>query len=540
MDKLLPLPKLLVTISTLACLLSLPSALASDARTTKDLASRNSYLKRLLETDHRYASIDLDSGQCQVYVTLPLHAQGLPATDLNLILGTFSPDPEAIQDLHQDIAATPKTGVTGAKHQEALIKATRSKAEDLLKGKAADNLELVDQFGLSTNSRAANAKPIAKGARSQRNAIFAAAQGDMQNALQACQAGHSLNAESVETKNNLACLALLAGRPDISETISAAVSDKASPVVSLNGLKITVLTCLLQSQSHVLAPTKADDIAAALKSLRPRLHGRLALQAGLTQVQLLDLSNRKKEAFIEACKVAEIYGDNAFAQRQAGSLALELKDNRSARAYLERAASLAPGDSTTQNLLIRLNGSAGNLDEAIKIATQNVHAHPESVEAHAVLGKLHLDNKEFLGARLQFERAFELAAKGPPDYSQESQIFAPYIRLLDIMNRFDEMVRVTQFWAKRFPDRATCRYNLAYALDKASKTDKDRGQIIKQYREAIRLQPDLKAAKYNLALILIKDKQTDQAGLVVQDLAKTAVSDSDQQDVAYLKSILLK
>ena len=109
MDKLLPLPKLLVTISTLACLLSLPSALASDARTTKDLASRNSYLKRLLETDHRYASIDLDSGQCQVYVTLPLHAQGLPATDLNLILGTFSPDPEAIQDLHQDIAATPKT-----------------------------------------------------------------------------------------------------------------------------------------------------------------------------------------------------------------------------------------------------------------------------------------------------------------------------------------------------------------------------------------------------------------------------------------------
>ena len=32
----------------------------------------------------------------------------------------------------------------------------------------------------------------------------------------------------------------------------------------------------------------------------------------------------------------------------------------------------------------------------------------------------------------------------------------------------------------------------------------------------------------------------DQAGLLVQDLAKTAVSDSDQQDVAYLKSILLK
>jgi Flp pilus assembly protein TadD len=171
----------------------------------------------------------------------------------------------------------------------------------------------------------------------------------------------------------------------------------------------------------------------------------------------------------------------------------------------------------------------GDLDEAIKTASLATRDYPQSPESHMALGKLHMDNKEFLGARLQFERALEVSN----GFAEKKQVFLPLMKVLDIMNEDKDLLKYLLQWVKQYPQEPVCHYNRAFVLAEKKQVD----EAIEEYTKAINLAPKYSKARYNLALLYVQKKKPLEAKAQLMRFIEDSNGPEKEQAATLLKTL---
>jgi tetratricopeptide (TPR) repeat protein len=458
----------------------------------------NKALKRRLQVDKRMAAHVLNKeygGGTDVYATcnhaIPVH----------LILGRFQMfAAEQLPD--EKVKEAPKKKSDLEKYQ---LSETRNKADQLIAGSAINNLKALDEFS-------APAVPEGDGNLLDKfnqidadliTAFDLALSNRLPQALALMQKTGAIpgNASAqVRLNNNLFCLYAMNGSLDnalsvLEKTLKAAdvaLNPGKYPLVYLNGALI------------YKAAGKLDLAASCLDKLpEESVKGRLAQHYYLTKSDLARARGDKEKATAMVAKLISLYPDNAQVLTMAGDQAMQRNDFKQALVYLKPAASLNRANPDGLIKLSQCQAKSGDLDAALKSATTAIQTFPASAEAHINMGHMHMDNKEFLGARLQFERALEL--KG--SFAVKKAAFTPLIKVLDVMNEDKELLRLLNVWVKEFPQEPLCHYNLACALAAKKKS----AEAINEYQKALELAPDYARAHYNLAILYIQQNKKDEA-----------------------------
>lgn len=467
--------------------------------TTEELSVySNKALKRRLQVDKRMSAHVLGKeygGGTDVYATcnhaIPLH----------LILGRFQMfAAEQLPD--SKVQEVPKKKSELEKYQ---LSETRNKADQLIAGSAANNLKALDEFSAPSVPEGEGSS-LAKFNQIDADLITAfdlALSNRLPQALELMQKTGAVpgNASAqVRLNNNLFCLYAMNGSLDNALGVLARTLKAADVAQNPGKYPLVYLNAALIYR----AAGQSDQAINCLDKLpEESVKGRLAQQYYLTKSEMLRARGDKEKATAMVAKLISLYPDNAQVLTMAGEQAMQRGDYKQALVYLKPAASLNRGTPDGLINLARCQAKLGDLDSALKTGTTAIQNFPTSAEAHINMGQLHMDNKEFLGARLQFERALELKAP----FAVKKAAFTPLIKVLDIMNEDKELLRMLAVWAKEFSKEPLCHYNLACALAERKKSD----EAIKEYQKAIELQPDYARAHYNLALIYIEQNKKTEA-----------------------------
>lgn len=457
----------------------------------------NRVLKRRLQTDKRLAVSVLakEEGGADVYASLPFESD-----QLHLLLGRY-------QAFGQSTATENGPKLKGSLDDKRLAQ-TRFQAEQMILGSASSDVKVLDEF---------SAPPVADGEGALLNKINAV-DSNLVQAFDLALDGHfsdalakqEVAAKSISEKpgataqarieNNQLCLAALSGHVNIAATtIKKTVA--ASPWLK-NPEKFPIN---LLNQANILIANK--DAATALAILEKfdgiNLSGRLALALLRTKVSAYSQSGEKAKAQELVAEMVKRFGNNPGALTMAGDLAMQSENYKQAVSYLKQAASLNKANPDSLIKLAQCQSKMGDLDEAIKSATLATRNFPQSPESHMTLGKLHMDNKEFLGGRLQFERALEVGTT----FTEKRQAFLPLIKVLDVMNEDKDLLKFLAQWVKQYPDEPVCHYNRAFVLADKKQLD----EAIEEYTKAITLAPKYGKARYNLALLYLQKKKPQEA-----------------------------
>jgi putative PEP-CTERM system TPR-repeat lipoprotein len=120
------------------------------------------------------------------------------------------------------------------------------------------------------------------------------------------------------------------------------------------------------------------------------------------------------------------------------------KDPGAARESLNKALALKPGLIDAQVGLIDLDLQANRPDDAIKRAIAMQQQQPKSPVGYAVLGNVYVQQKDFVKAAEQYQKAFDLAPNGPS-----------LARLYDALVRSGKSAEAdsrVSLWLKEHPD----------------------------------------------------------------------------------------
>jgi Flp pilus assembly protein TadD len=546
-----------IKLSLISLLLTLlgqaqAQALESKEKGDNDAATTNLYLKKELQLDRRLATYH--HGQ-KLDVFLSLDSQDLY---INLLLGSFtkgesqgSSAPAAgTQGIPQRIKleALHKASKRGKAEQDDEVAqlSTKANTKNLLAGKAVIDLALVDEFDCPVEAEVKADDPQAY----LRNGFRLAQKGELAAAKQAVAQSlallHPNHAAYLTALNNYLCLCALT--QDSKENSASSTTPKRqepsfSRPTDEEAQFMPVLVLNLATLDYQKKSRKADEIILSLEKLPPKLPVKLALARDLLLLKLYRSTAKQKDLETLIAAMAQNYPLNPRSLCALGKLALEQKHYKEAIKYLSQAQALNPRNFSIKEELAAAYEGSGDLDAAIRIATRAANDFPEIAEGHLLLGRLHLVNKEFLGARLQFERVEELK----PGFEVENRLFPLYIKLLDLSNKYDELLSRTQGWVEKYPGEPVCHYNLAIAYAKKAATQEKKGaqekyyhQAELAYRKALQIKPRFFNAKYNLVLILCKCDNLLEADKLTGELASLAQTAQQLKDVEELKQILVK
>ncbi len=455
----------------------------------------NRILKRRLQSDRRLAVnlLNKEDGGADVYASLPFQSE-----QLHLLLGRY-------QAFGQVASPTSGPKLKGSIDDKRLAQ-TRFQAEQMILGSATNDVKVLDEF---------SAPPVAEGEGELLSKIngpdcnlvqafdlalagrLAAAMAK-QSALEGSKEKFSATALA-RIDNNRLCLLALSGNVAAAAT---AIKKASSTSPWLNSPAKYPIN-LLNQANILLANKDASSALAILEKLDVPLSGRLALALMRTKLAIYSQSGDKVRAQELASEMVKRYPTNPGALTTAGDLAMQNGNYKQASVYLKQAASLNKANPDSLIKLAQCQAKMGDLDEAIKTATLATRDYPQSPESHMALGKLHMDNKEFLGARLQFERALEVSN----GFAEKKQVFLPLMKVLDVMNEDKDLLKYLQQWVKQYPQEPVCHYNRAFVLAEKKQVD----EAIEEYTKAINLAPKYSKARYNLALLYVQKKKPQEA-----------------------------
>ena len=481
----------------------------------------NRILKRRLQTDKRLAVnlLNKEDGGADVYASLPFQSE-----QLHLLLGRY-------QAFGQVASPTSGPKLKGSIDDKRLAQ-TRFQAEQMILGSATSDVKVLDEF---------SAPPVAEG----EGALLSKINGPDCNLVQAFDlalAGRLAEAMAKQSalegskekfsataqariENNRLCLLALSGNVAAAAT---AIKKASSTSPWLNSPAKYPIN-LLNQANILLANKDASSALAILEKLDVPLSGRLALAHMRTRLAVYSQSGDKVRAQELANEMVKRYPTNPGALTTAGDLAMQNENYKQASVYLKQAASL---NKATPDSLIKLAQSQakmGDLDEAIKTASLATRDYPQSPESHMALGKLHMDNKEFLGARLQFERALEVSN----GFAEKKQVFLPLMKVLDIMNEDKDLLKYLQQWVKQYPQEPVCHYNRAFVLAEKKQVD----EAIEEYTKAINLAPKYSKARYNLALLYVQKKKPLEAKAQLMRFIEDSSGPEKEQAATLLKTL---
>ncbi len=512
---------------------------ASAAEATDTGVYANKVLKRRLQSDKRMAVSVAAEGGADVYASFPFASKQIQS-QLHLILGRYQtfagqddalalptrPGEKSTADIEMEVAA-----LKGGADQKRLAH-TRKSAEQLILGSAVNDVKVLDEF---------SAPPVMEGAGSALRKIksidaasieafdlarsnrIAAALRVLSTALAASK---ETGSAQIRLSNNHICL--LALNDDLSGALTAMKKAAAQNPQFTDGAKYPI-TVLNQVAIYLAAKDTASALTA-LDSLRnTTISGRLGLCYWHSKIRAYQINGQTAEAQNALDQMIKRYPNNTLALTTAGDLCMEGGNYKKAADYYAPAASINKNDPDALIKLAQCQAKLGDLDSAINTATTAVNNCPNNAPAHIALGKLHMDNKEFLGAKLQFERALELK----PEFAVKRAAFTPLIKVLDIMNEDKELLRNLALWAKENPQEALCHYNYAFVLAQKNQI----APAISAYEKAIALTPEFSKARYNLALLYRQTNRTEEAkAQLSQLLANTKVQAEKEQAEQLLRS----
>lgn len=456
----------------------------------------NRILKRRLQSDKRLAVhlLAKEEGGADVYASLPFQSE-----QLHLLLGRY-------QAFGQTNAPTVGPKLKGSIDDKRLAQ-TRFQAEQMILGNAANDVKVLDEF---------SSPPVAEGEGTLLNKINAvdcnlvqafdlALAGRMADALakqsETIKSNQKLSATAqARIENNQLCLLALNGNVS---TAAASIKKSANSSPWQNSAAKYPIN-LLNQANIVLANKDASMALSILEKFEGiMLPGRLGLALLRAKTLAYSQLGEKEKAQAIVIEIVKRYPSNPGALTMAGDLAMQNENYKQAVVYLKQAASLNKANPDSLIKLAQCQSKMGDLDEAIKTATLATRDFPQSPDSHMTLGKLHMDNKEFLGGRLQFERALEVSTS----FAERRQVFLPLMKVLDIMNEDKDLLKYLSQWVKQYPQEPVCHYNRAFVLAEKKQFD----EAIEEYTKAIALAPKYSKARYNLALLYVQKKKPQEA-----------------------------
>lgn len=462
---------------TLTILLAAGSAAMADDATAGDFVYRNKILKRRFQAD-RNLGVESEGDRAIVYLAVPFDNG-----DLHIMMGRYQ-DFGTMESGWTNDFRSPQT-------KDPKILQTRLETEAFLEGSA--NEAVLDELG---------AQPWAPGdgkslAKNKPEAACLAESFDLTEERQIAKAVNKLenswkNISGLERAvNNLACLYALLGRQ---EALEMARKLPRKPLQLLNHAHIE----LAYGQSN-----------EAVKILKPLIEsnafspGRLKLDCLCTLIEAQYNCN-DEGAPANLQEALRLYPNNQRVILLAADIAMAEKNYPLAVQHLNSITT-----ATSPEPLIKLSqclAHQGKFDQAKLTANKAVSNFSESISAHTNLAKLYQDDKEWLGARLQYERALELK----PSFAQKKSICTSLMSVLEANHDQKDLLKYTTQWVKENPDQSVTHANHAYALSLSD----DKGsheEAVKEYEQALKLPRAAKNIRYNLALLLAQLQRKDEA-----------------------------
>lgn len=505
------------------------------ARAEESFILSNAVLKRRLEINHKIGWVDLTPELTYVFLPVPVQSRGI---DMVFLLGIYKPvkGPAA--------AAAPVKeggGMFGFKKKltpdESKIKETRKTTEAMIMGSARDNLPVSDEFN-APPAPVGQLGPVKKISPADALLIeafdlvekskFEEAEAKVKKSLESAP-------NSIKGRNNLACLMAMNGRYKEAEELLNSLIPKTppnGPRCSLPSINLANLYCLAGNYAE------ADKTIYGFEEDSPEGKA-LPLRLALIRVLLLENLRDKAKDVLNISR--KEFPTNLTLMELAGDVAIEEKDYKRAIDLLTPVAGKDAVDPVALLKIADAYSRLGDLDTAVKKATLATNNFPDDPSGHIALGKYYLADKEFLGAKLQFERAMEVN----PPLAIKKTCFVPYLKTLDAMNNCKDMLALTAGWVKAYPKQAVCRFNRAWALENCAKSQKDEkegekliDEAIPEYEKAIDLEPCMASANYNLALILRKRKRVDEAIKRLHSFLDICTNQSDRKDAEDLLKAL--
>ena len=455
----------------------------------------NRVLKRRLQTDRRMGVTPcLD--RAVVFAGLP-YEDGL---HLNLILGRY-------KAFGSNAGANTNRTSTRKSKQDKNIFETRKQAELLVEGASQADLKVLDEFGAPpTNAdEPGEYKELAKFKPQSARLIESFDQalgGDLAAARSSLKEAEKIASRPLIT-NNLACLEALLGDKEAALKIFKTRSEADFSFPEKLNLAIILL-----------ATGKENNGLTVLKELEDSANapGRLKIDllAALSKAYLAQKNQDAARKTLQ--KLLRLYPANSHALLLAANLEYSEGNYNQAIHYLQSISTTLSGPDGAAALikLSQCYAHLGKFDEALKTANKATSSFPNEVSTHTNLAKLYMDDKEWLGAKLQYERALELN----PPFAVKKAIYNNLLHCveansdLNSRERQKAMLQYTESWLKANPDQAICHANRAYVL---SLEAAGKAAAIKEYEQALKLPGASRTMRYNLALLYAQCARKEDA-----------------------------
>ena len=219
-----------------------------------------------------------------------------------------------------------------------------------------------------------------------------------------------------------------------------------------------------------------------------------------------------------------------------GTRAMEGNDFKKARETFRALAYKKPNEEMPALKVAIAAYKAGDLDDALDWAKKAIVIAPKSAEAHLQLARLLEANQDWKAACVQYDVIYELR----PDKQGKLNIEYPMLRALIRDQDYEKAEKLSAEWTKEYKHSADSFFNRAWTLTQIP----DRGnedavtqEAIKDYRQALKLDPKRHDARFNLAMLLGKAGQNAAAAQELEKFIQEAPQDPDADRA---KSLLSK